>query len=267
LAESRWNYTPFVILLNTFIPYFCAMAAVILYRTSVQQKLRTLHSILAPGFLLRYALSLVTFGSVALLVNRWLPIRLDYFGSVFLFIMLYSLFDRFVKRRWQPYVLAPLALVSLLLVGKALPNYLTLLAITGLLFLIFRFFLSSLGDHLFVREIAVQDLRQGHVPAHIIVRDSTGGYRPHEVAFTSFVALAARPRNTEIIMEMAPQGLSASQVGELHRLAAAGQFASFGAKVKVQTTMPFAPLILLGVILTLLGQGPIVEAIIIWLRW
>lgn len=266
LTEARWNYAPFIILVNTFIPYFCAVTAVILCHTSAQQKLQTLRSILAPGFLLRYALSLLAFGSVALLVTRWLPIRLDYFGSIFLFILLYSLFDRVVTKRWQPFVLAPIAFVSLILVGKALPNYLMLLAITGLLFLVLRFFLASLGDYLFVREIAVQDLRQGHVPAHIIVRDSTGRYRPHEVAFTSFVALAARPRDTEVVMEMAPQGLSASQVTELRQLADAGQFANFDNKVKVQTTMPFAPLILLGVILTASGRGLIVEAIINWLR-
>ena len=266
LAAARWNYPPFVILVNTFIPYFCAMAIVILIRTSAQQKLQTLRSMLAPSFLLRYAFSLLAFGSIALWVNRWLPIRLDYFGSIFLFILLYSLFDRFVKKRWQPYVLAPVALGSLLLVGKALPNYLTLLAITGVLFLILRFFLASLGDHLFVREIAVQNLHKGHVPAHIIVRDQAGAYRTHEVAFTSFVALAARPRETEVVMDMAPQGLSSSQVSELQRLAAAGQFTGFGNKVKVQTTMPFAPLILIGVILTLVGRGPIIEAIINWLR-
>lgn len=266
LTGARWNYAPFVILINTFIPYFCAMVLIILFRTTARQKLQTLRSMLAPSFLLRYAFSLLAFGSIALWVNRWLPIRLDYFGSVCLFIVLYSLFDRAVTKRWQPFVLAPIALVSLILVGNALPNYLVLLATTGLLFLVLRFFLASLGDHLFVSEIAVQDLRKGHVPAHIIVRDSTGRYRPHEVAFTSFVALAARPRDTEVVMEMAPQGLSASQVAELRQLADAGQFANFDNRVKVQTTMPFAPLILLGVILTVSGRGLIVEAIINWLR-
>ena len=122
------------------------------------------------------------------------------------------------------------------------------------------------GDPLFVREIAIPDLHKGHVPAHIIVRDRTGAYRTHEVAFTSFVAMAARPRDTEVVMDMAPQGLSETQVVELQRLADAGQFTDFGNRVKVQMTMPFAPMILAGVILTLAGRGTIIEAIINWLR-
>ncbi len=126
------------------------------------------------------------------------------------------------------------------------------MAITAGLFLVLHLFLASLGDHLFVREMAVQELAAGMVPANIVVRDRDGDYRSEDISFTSFVSVASRPKNAEVVMDITPEGLSPGKVAELQQLAEQGLFKD---KIKVQDAMPFAPIILAGVVLTIISRG------------
>jgi Flp pilus assembly protein protease CpaA len=259
-----WRYPPFVLAVNTFVPYFLATMIVILTRTTWRQKWQVLKSILAPGFLLRFALSLLSFMGISALLSLALPFDLDYFATLILFVVLFSLFDRLVARQRQLLFLAPFALVSLALAWDNLGFYLTMLAITGGLFLVLRFFIADLGDWLFVQEIPVSELRKGLVPANTIVRKGSQ-YTAQPVSFSSFISLAARPRDGEVIMDLTPEGLSEEKVSELQALAAAGRLAGLGDKIQVQQSMPFAPIILVGVLITLLSRGVFIVRLIEWL--
>jgi preflagellin peptidase FlaK len=257
-----WRYPPFIIIVNTFVPYFLVMMVLILLRTTLQQKLQVLHSTLNPRFLLRFALSLVSFMGLSALINLLLPFRLDYFSAIILFIALFSLFDRFVEREKQVYFLLPFSTISFLLALDNPSYFLTMMAITASLFLLFRFFVASLGDYLFVQEVDVCELKKGDVPANIIVRDGEGNYRTQEISFASFISIASRPKDAEVIMDITPEGLSEEKVAELKELAEQGHFAAFDNKVKVQEAIPFAPIILFGVILTIICRGVFIERLL-----
>jgi len=64
----------------------------------------------------------------------------------------------------------------------------------------------------FVQEVHVRDLEKGAVPAHIIVKDRQGRYAVREIPFTSFISIASRPRDTEVVMDITPEGLSQEKV-------------------------------------------------------
>jgi len=202
---------------------------------------------------------MISFTGLSALLNVILPFNLDYFSAIILFVVLFALFDRFVAREKQLYFLLPFSLVSIFLAVGNPAYFLTMLLVTTCLFLLFRFFVASLGDYLFVQEVNVNDLKKGAVPANVIVRDERGHYRPQEIAFTSFVSIASRPTEGEVIMDITPEGLSEEKVAELKELAGQGHFAAFGNKVKLQEAMPFAPIILFGVILTILSRGIFLE--------
>jgi Flp pilus assembly protein protease CpaA len=256
-----WRYPPFIIAVNTFVPYFLVMAIYILFKTTLQQKLQVLRATFTPTFLLRFTLSLVSFTGVSAILNLLLPFNLNYFSAIILFVLLFSLFDRFVEKEKQLYFLLPFAVVSGILALNDLQFYLIIIGVTALLFLILRFFVASLGDYLFVREASVQDLKAGVVPANLIVRDREGTYRTQEIAFTSFISIASRPRDAEVVMDITPEGLSEEKVSELQALAREGHLAAFDNKVKIQKAMPFAPIILLGVVLTIVSRGVFVEGL------
>lgn len=259
---GMWRYPPFLVAVNTFVPYFLLMMVVILVQTSWQQKWRVLRNVLTPKFLLRFGLSMIAFTGLSTLLNWLLPFNLDYFSAIILFIVLFSIFDQFIEKEKQFYFLLPLSLAAIWPAVRDPQYFLTMLGITTAVFLILRFFVAPLGDYLFVKEIDVNDLKKGIVPANIIVRDEAGSYQAQEIAFTSFISIASRPRKAEIVMDITPEGLSEAKVAELKELAAQGRFAGFGNKVKVQESIPFAPIVLLGVILTIVSRGVFVEKLI-----
>jgi prepilin signal peptidase PulO-like enzyme (type II secretory pathway) len=63
-------------------------------------------------------------------------------------------------------------------------------------------------------------------------------------------------------MDITPEGLSEEKVVELRELAAAGHFAAFGDKVKVQQAMPFAPIMTGGVLLTVICRGVFIDRLL-----
>ncbi|MCK4448965.1 MAG: prepilin peptidase, partial [Anaerolineae bacterium] len=79
-----WRYPPFVIAVNTFVPYFLVMMIYILVETTLRQKVQVLRATLAPKFLLRFVLSLVSFTGVSAIINLILPFNLDYFSAIIL---------------------------------------------------------------------------------------------------------------------------------------------------------------------------------------
>ncbi|HDQ72557.1 MAG TPA: hypothetical protein ENN19_10735 [Chloroflexi bacterium] len=259
---GRWRYPPFVIAVNTFVPYFLVMMLYILVRTSWQQKVQVLQSAFAPRFLSRFLLSLISFTGVSALIGRFLPFNLDYFSAIVIFVALFSLFDRLVVKERQFYFLLPFSAVSVLLALGNLPYFLTTMAITAGLFLFLPVFVAALADSLFVQEMNVRDLEQGAVPANVIVKDREGQYTAQEIPFTSFVSIASRPRGGEVVMDITPEGLSEEKVAELKALAEAGHFAAFDDKVKIQQAIPFAPIMTGGVILTVCCRGVLVDRLV-----
>jgi hypothetical protein len=143
-----WRYPPFVVAVNTFVPYFMAMMVIILLKTTWGQKRGVLKRVLAPKFLLRFGLSLLSFTGVSALLNLLLPFNLDYFAAIILFVVLYSLLDRFVAQEKQIYLLLPFLPVSVYLISGHAGFFLSVMAITAMLFLGLRFFIASLGDYL-----------------------------------------------------------------------------------------------------------------------
>lgn len=259
---GRWRYPPFVIAVNTFVPYFLVMMLYILIKTTLQQKVQVLQATFAPKFLLRFVLSLISFTGVSAIINLLLPFNLDYFSAIILFVALFSLFDRFVAKEKQLYFLLPFSAVSILLALDNPSYFLAVMAITGGLFLFLRFFVATLGDFVFVQEVDVRDLEKGTVPANIIVKDREGQYTAREIPFTSFISIASRPRDAEVVMDITPEGLSQEKVVELKQLAEEGHFAAFGNQVKIQQAMPFAPIVLCGVILTVLCRGVFIDGLL-----
>jgi len=103
------------------------------------------------------------------------------------------------------------------------------------------------------REIDISDLKQGMVPAEQIVKtegdDGAVTYSKEGFALPNVL-------NSNIILGTLPGGVSKEKVAELKQLAADGEFEVFDNTIRIQHSLRFAPVICLGVILTLLCRGP-----------
>ena len=101
--------------------------------------------------------------------------------------------------------------------------------------------------------VDVGHLKVGMIPAEQIVRvtqpDSSVRYEKKQVAFSS-------GQSDNIIISPDPAGLDAEEITHLQHLAAAGAFAGFGNQIRIQPAIRFAPVISVGVLLTIFCQGP-----------
>ena len=61
---------------------------------------------------------------------------------------------------------------------------------------------------------------------------------------------------SDIVLGTLPGGVSKEKAAELKQLAEDGEFEDFSNKIHIQRSVRFAPLIFLGVILTILCRGP-----------
>ena len=91
------------------------------------------------------------------------------------------------------------------------------------------------------------------IPAEQIVRvpqpDGSVRYEKKQVGFSS-------GRDDNVVVSPDPAGLDAEEIAHLRHLAAAGALAEFGNQIKIQPSIRFAPVIAVGVLLTVLCQGP-----------
>ena len=103
------------------------------------------------------------------------------------------------------------------------------------------------------REINISDLKEGIVPAEQILKiEGEDG----EVAYSKQGFALPNVLNTNIILGTLPGGVSKEKTAELKQLAEDGKFEGFDNKILIQRSLRFAPMICLGVILTLLCRGP-----------
>ena len=102
------------------------------------------------------------------------------------------------------------------------------------------------------RSIEIANLKVGMIPAEQIVQtkhhDGVVYYEKQQASFSS--------ENENILISPSATGLSKEEIDKLNKLAAQGAFTKFENRIKIQPDICFAPVITVGVLLTILCQGP-----------
>ena len=134
--------------------------------------------------------------------------------------------------------------------------YVPLLKIYFVYIAIFFFasqFIHNLDTMALDREINISDLKEGMVPAEQIVKvEGING----EITYSKEDFALPNVLNSNIILGTLPGSVSAEKVAELKQLSEDGKFEDFDNRIRIQRSLRFAPMICLGVILTILCRGP-----------
>ena len=121
------------------------------------------------------------------------------------------------------------------------------------IFVVVKHLVLSLASLTLDSTIDINFLKVGMIPTEQIVRiaqpDGSIRYEKKQVVFST-----GHDDNTIITPD--PGGLNADEIDQLQHLAAEGAFADFGNQIRIQPIICFAPVITLGVLLTILCQGP-----------
>ena len=268
------EYTPAALIINIFVPYCLILVAYLFIKTKTQQKWEAFMKIFRQEnfreqifemiFRLIFLLGLRVVVTLSL---GWLGIELGFWHQLLIVLSLYFTLGYYVAKysleKFRNYVIC-VVLIGLMVITTPwtlsawsaayvplLKVYLVYIAI----FLFGRHFIYNLDSMVLGREIDISDLREGMVPAEQIVKaEADDG----EVTYNKTDFSLPNVLNSNVILGTLPGGVSEEKAAELKQLSEEGEFEDFENKIHIQHSVRFAPVICLGVILTLLCRGPFV---------
>lgn len=240
-------FPAFSILINSFVPAFIFMLALVLFKTSLKQKAEALRHAFSPSLVLSVAIFLFSFYWLLDLVLPFFPVQLDFFTlAILLFVVVFCV--EFFLPKKSIYFFAAIALIFLFLrLNEVLSISFLLFFLSCLIAaLLLLFFVLRLGFACFGKAKQIHQLKQGMVLLETIVLRN-GRIEKKRPLLPSFVNIFSQVKERPFV-ETGPRGLSKRDILLLNR-AKNEKRVNFDTLL-VQETLPFAPIIFAGTILS-----------------
>ncbi len=240
-------FPAFSILVNSFVPVFILLLALVVTRTSTEQKVLALKQAFKPSLIASVAVFFFSFYWLLEISLPFLPIQLDFFTMALILFALVSAVE-FLLPKKSIYFFALLCPILLFLrLEAALTIEFALFFVSFMLaILLLLFFVLRLGFSCFGKLIKVGELREGMALLEIPVLRN-GKIEKKNPVLPSFVNIFSEIREKPFI-EARPKGLEKKDIAKLKKAMTEGKL-SFKS-ILVQETLPFAPLIFIGTILS-----------------
>lgn len=271
-ANAFAQYTPIALIINIFVPYSLILVAYLFIKTKTQQKWQAFMKIFQQEdfrpqifemvFRLIFLLGLRQLVTLSL---DWLGMELGFWHQLLLVLSLYFLLSYYIKKCGLEKIrnaVVCIVLIELMVIttpwtlrawSDAYVPFLKIYLVYVALFFFARQFIQNLDGMVFECEVDLSELKEGMVPAEQIVKiESEDG----EVAYSKQGFALPNVLNTNIVLGTLPGGVSTEKAAELKQLVGDGKFSDFDNKIRIQRSVRFAPVICLGVLLTLLCRGP-----------
>lgn len=254
LSVYKYGYIPYFssmnLLINTFVPMFIFLFTYTMVKTNAQQKLIDLKSSFSPKQLLNLAVYLFALTWLIELILPLFNIPPTYVLNIFIvFLLLMTL-----ERLFSVNITKILIIVSITRLIFDTNIYSSSFAykflLTLIIFIFFRFFASMLSFDVFTKKIKISLLKPGMVPAEIIIQEGDK-YKKQRVSYYALFSLLQQKTNKKQIIELTAEGLTRENVETLKKLERKLGFES----LVIQTTVPFAPFMFAGALLTILFEG------------
>ena len=268
LLSGMISFPPLILTLNIVIPYTIGILGFLLFKfVFIRHKLRIIRSSIIPnlqkGILLMQIfnlLLLVGIGSTIIYITGFFAWEIDrplQIGLVLTtFISVRTLLSKIPKTTTYYTVIGFACIWISLKVSTSISGFIysfaVFLGIYFLIFIIAKQLVLGLAM-LLVKDIDIANLKIGMIPAEQIIerkhQDGTVYYEKRQVTFSGGIT-------DNIIVTPSATGLSQETITELKKLAEQGVFTEYGNQIKIQPDICFAPVITVGVLLTVLCQGP-----------
>lgn len=258
---SETQFHPLILLVNIFILFFLYVTLTSFFKTTFQQQ-KTLISRSFVGHLKRFprrllqVLSYIGVGGLAFYIPSRLGVELDLAIRITLFMAIVFAFNKGVEKHIpQKYEIAFHLPFLLLAIFLAIPSLMQFGTFVVFIFFIpwFLLMFSSFIHSLFTKEIPIANLRPNMIPAERVVR-----IEQQEGPADKYVKVAAgfaNPAQENIIVDISSEGLTSEQIVQLQQLAAEDDLNDFENKLLIQEKIPFAFMIVIGALMTLLAKG------------
>jgi len=263
LSVYKWGYVQhfpsFIVLVNTFFPFFIFYLVRLVVKTTSKEKLGIVKEMLAPKFVLTSMLFVFAFWWLLTVsirsVESYSAILGNYFVvTALLFLLLFFLNIFRIK---LVIVSGFIGILQVLFDYKTIltMQYLKNFSILVVLFIFLRYFVINLGYRFFSRQVFIEDIKPGMIPAENIIEQG-GVYKKKKFAAMDFIGALLDSTEKNKMFHLVSEGLSKEEVEKIKQLHSQGRIKDH--TVVIAHTMSFAPFMLVGVVLTLLCQGSFV---------
>ena len=265
------QFVPASLAINTFVPYFLIFTIYLLTTSTGGQKLKALTAIYQMDDFFKKVLDmlfrlilLLGLGQAIGILLTWQEIRIDalYFSILVLsvFLAINYLLSKFGLEKLRNYVICPVLFEIMVLStpftlrawSQTYLMFLKLYVIYIAVFFFLRLYINNLDSLVLDKAVDISDLEEGMVSAEQIVKENRDG----EVAYQKTGFSLPNVLDENVVLTTLSHALSKEKIAELKQLAQDGCFEAFENKIRIQQSLCFAPIILLGVVLTVLCQGP-----------
>jgi len=245
-------FQSFNLLVNTFVPIFSYFFIISIFRTKTQQKIKVAKQMFKPKLVVSILLFLFSFGWLIRISFEFFGIAHDFFLMVFmLFILMFIVEKLFPKRMLL--IVSILAIVALIFDYRSFnQTFIFTLAIMLLLFLFLRFFVLNLTYSFLSYPIYIEKLRPGMFLAENISRKDFSKKRSVSISFIQNLLES----NSKTVFGASAEGVTEEEVKEIQHMHNQGKIKDH--TIRIYHTTAFAPLMLLGVVITLLIKTNII---------
>ena len=257
---SETQFYPLILLMNIFILFLGYVTLISIFKTTFrQQKTLISRSFVAhlkqfPRRLLQ-VLSYIGIGGLAFYVPARLGVELDLAIRITLFMTIVFAFnkgiEKYIRQKYEIAFHFPFLLSAVFL---AIPSLMQLSGFIVFIFLIAWFLLmfGTFVRSLFTKEIPIANLRPNMISAERIVKVEREGMADR---YVKIAAGFANPAQENVIADVSSEGLTSEQIARLQQLAEKGDLSEFENKLLIQEKIPFALIIVIGALVTLMSKG------------
>lgn len=260
---SETQFYPLILMVNIFLLFLVYVVLISLLKTTFQQQ-RTL---IAKSFttqlkqfpqrLLR-VLAYIGVGGLAFYIPSRMGVELDLAIRITLFMAIIFAFnkgiEKYIPQKYGTAFHVPFLLLALFL---AIPSLIQLGTFIVFIFLIpwFLIMFNAVIRSLFTEDIPVENLHPNMIPAERVVKIEEQEEQNVKDRYVKIPAGFANPAQDNVIVDVSSEGLTPLQIEQLHQLAAKGSLKEYENRLLIQKKIPFALMIVLGAVVTLLANG------------
>lgn len=244
------------ILVNTFVPAFFFLFFLLMFKTNLKQKIFFLKKSLQPKEIFGLTIFLFAFTWIIKIMFKTANLPMNYFITIFLLFLIMVLLEKVI-------FISLFKIVIVISIFRMIFDYsiYSLDFIKGFvlilaLFIFLRFFIIRMSFYSLTKEIDIGLLKKGMVPAESVYIEK-GKYKKQDLMFFSLCTFLQEKVKKKNYLFSPTDPLSEKNVKKLKKLEKKLGFEH----LRIQQTVPFAPFLFFGVLLTLLAQGNIFTVI------
>jgi hypothetical protein len=246
---SSMHFPALTILVNTFVPFFIFYFVLVLAKSKNRFNWAFLKNILNLKLQMSLAVFVFGFAWPIVLLFSALKIPANIFTVIIGLFALVVISTRYLRTPLLPFAIA-LSLLRLVFDWKHVSSqgFLYEFILIFLVFLLTRFYLLSLSYDLFSKDVDVKKLKPGMIPAESVYKFGNF-FSKRPLNYFSLLEAMMRKSEGKSVLSNIGDGLTAGDVRRLKRLLSEGKLKE--PSIKVYHTLPFAPFMFVGALITI----------------